>query len=225
MADNTTLNTMSGGDVIADEDIGGVKFQKISAGWGPAGTWNKTDIASGKPFPVQNRGSDGTDRSINAYTAAVTLTRTADTNAYTAGDVMGAATGSTAALNFASMGPSGGIVEIVSASLEIDKTAIPSGMTSFRAYLFNVTPPSAFGDNAAWTGIPSGDRASFLGYIDFGTPIALGTSPATLYVRQDNIGTRIKLSGTSIFAYLITNGAYTPASADVHVLTLHTQAP
>lgn len=29
MADNTTLNTMTGGDIIADEDVAGVKFQKI----------------------------------------------------------------------------------------------------------------------------------------------------------------------------------------------------
>lgn len=219
MADNTTLPGT--GDVIADEDISSVKYQKVIVGWGPAGTYNKADSASGKPLPIQIRGSDGTDRSLNAFTAAVTLTRTADTNAYVANDVLGAATGSTAALTFASMGPSGAVVEIVSASLEIDSTAVISGQTSYRLYLYNVTPPSATGDNGAWD-LPSGDRASFLGYVDLGTPVDLGS---TLYVRQDNIGTRIKLSGTSIFAYLVTNGAYTPASATVHVITLHTQAP
>ena len=43
-----------------------------------------------------------------AYGAAVTLARTADTNAYLANDVVGAAPGSTAALTFANMGPTGG---------------------------------------------------------------------------------------------------------------------
>lgn len=317
MTDNTILPGT--GDVIADEDIGGVKYQKVISGWGAAGAFQKTDIASGKPFPMQLRGSDGTDRSnllpvsiaagataiakaedvasadadvgvpamavrkaspantsgtdgdyemlqmsagrvwtntllgdgTNAvavkaastaavagdpslvvalspntalpsrgYSAAVALTRTADTNAYAANDVLGAATGSTAALTFASMGPSGADVMITSAALEIDASAVISGETSYRLYLYNVTPPSALGDNVAWD-LPSGDRASFLGYVDLGTPVDLGS---TLYVQTDNINTQIKLSGTSIFAYLVTIGAYTPTSARVHKITLHTVA-
>jgi hypothetical protein len=150
--------------------------------------------------------------------AAVTLTRTADTNAYAANDVIGAATGSTAALTFANMGPSGGEVTLTSVSLEIDASAVIAGETSYRLYLYNVTPPSALGDNAAFD-LPSGDRASFLGYVDLGTPIDLGS---TLYVQADNIGKQIKLSGTSLFGYLVTIGAYTPTSARVHIITLHT---
>jgi hypothetical protein len=153
----------------------------------------------------------------SAYSAAVTLTRTADTNAYLAGDVIGAATGSTAALTFASMGPSAGRIEIESVQLEIDLASVPAGMTSFRLYLYNVTPPSALGDNAAFD-LPSGDRASFLGYVDLGTPVDLGS---TLYIESHNIGKRLKLAGTSVFAYLVTNAGYTPSSGDVFVITLH----
>lgn len=221
MADNTTLNTMSGGDVIATDDIGGVKYQIVKGAWGPLDTANLVDTASGKPFPVQNRGSDGTDRSLNAYTATTTFT--CGTTAYAANDCVGAASAN-AALDLGVAGPNAGIVEIVSASLEIDAAAIISGETSYRLYIYNATPPSAINDSSPWTGIPSGDRASFLGYIDLGTVVALGTSPATLYVRQDNIGTRVKLSGTHLFGYLVTNGAYTP-TARVFLITLHTQAP
>ncbi len=153
----------------------------------------------------------------NSYSAAVTLTRTADTNAYAANDVIGAATGSTAALTFATMGPSAGRVVITSVALEIDITAVISGMTSYRLYLYNVTPPSALGDNVAFD-LPAGDRASYLGYVDLGTPVDLGS---TLYVELNGINKQIKLAGTSIFAYLVTIGTYTPGSADVHVITLH----
>ena len=55
---------------------------------------------------------------------AVTLTRTADTNAYAANDVIGAATGSTAALEFAKMGQPNSVIQITSCSLEIDATAL-----------------------------------------------------------------------------------------------------
>lgn len=154
------------------------------------------------------------------YSAAVTLTRTADTAAYAANDVVGAATGSTAALTFASMGPNAGRIMLTSISLEIDATALISGEASYRLYLYNVTPPSALGDNAAFD-LPSGDRASFLGYVDLGTPVDLGS---TLYVQTDTVNKQIKLAGTSIFAYLVTIGAYTPTSARVHVITLHAAA-
>ena len=161
--------------------------------------------------------TDSVTVKANSYSAAVTLTRTSDTNAYTANDVVGAATGSTAALTFATMGPSAGRVMLTSCALEIDLAAIISGMTSFRLYLYNVTPPSALGDNAAFD-LPSGDRASYLGYVDLGSPVDLGS---TLYVEFNGINKQIKLAGTSIFAYLVTIGAYTPSSGDVFVITLH----
>lgn len=157
----------------------------------------------------------------SGYSAAVTLTRTADTNAYTANDVIGAATGSTAALTFSNMGPSGKEIIITSVQLEVDVASLPAGAANYRLYLYNVTPPSALGDNAAFD-LPSGDRASYLGYVDLGTPVDLGS---TLYVETANINKQVKLSGTSLFAYLVTIGAYTPTSAAVKVITLHAVAP
>ena len=60
MADNVTLpgNT----EVIGADDIGaGVKIQRAKVTWGPDGTANDADVATGKPLPVQLRGSDGAD--------------------------------------------------------------------------------------------------------------------------------------------------------------------
>lgn len=51
MVDNTTLNTGSGGDVMASDDIAGVKFQRIKLIHGGDGT-NAGDVSTTNPFPV-----------------------------------------------------------------------------------------------------------------------------------------------------------------------------
>lgn len=148
---------------------------------------------------------------------AVSFQRPNDTASYIANDVVGAATGSTAALTFAGMSTAAGQIMITSSQLEIDLSAVTSGMTSFRLYLYNVTPPSAYGDNAAWD-LPSGDRASFLGYVDLGTPVDLGS---TLYVEVNGINKQLTLASTSLFGYLVTNGAYAGAAQTTYKITLH----
>lgn len=159
-------------------------------------------------------------------TARLVITRPANATPYTANDVLGA---SAAALTFPSMAPltfagnANPQVLITGAQLEIDVAAVPAGMTSFRLYLYNVTPPSALADNAAWD-LPSGDRASFLGYIDVGTPVDLGS---TLYVETNGINKQLVIPAatTSLFGYLVTNGGFTPAgNSEVYVLTLHALA-
>jgi len=157
---------------------------------------------------------------VSGYTASVSITRTADTNGYAVNDVVGAATGSSAAVEFSTMGPSGANIMITSAELEVDASAVISGETSYRLYLYSATPASALGDNAAWD-LPSGDRSSFLGYVDLGAPIDLGS---TLYVQTDGINKQIKLSGTSLFGYLVTIGTYTPTASRAYKVTLHTVA-
>jgi hypothetical protein len=152
------------------------------------------------------------------YTSPVTLTRTADTNAYLAGDDIGAATGSTAALTFANIGPSGGgEVFITTVKLVVNISAIPSGMTSFVLYLYSATPPSALGDNAPFN-LPSGDRATYLQPVNLGSPVDLGD---TLAVVTSQVNQQITIpSGGSLYGYLVTTGAFTPASATVFTITL-----
>lgn len=50
MADNTTIAAMSGGDVIATDDIGGVKHQRVKIGHGADGSY--ADASSAAPLPV-----------------------------------------------------------------------------------------------------------------------------------------------------------------------------
>lgn len=63
MADNFNATAGDGTVIGAADDIGGVKYPRVKATWGADGTANDTDVATGKPMPVQLRGSDGTDRS------------------------------------------------------------------------------------------------------------------------------------------------------------------
>ncbi len=178
-------------------------------------TWDRArgDITNGLDVDVTRVASKG-------YASAVTITRTADANAYAANDILGPAVGSTAGITFANMGPGAGEILITSAIFERDATALISGETSYSLHLYNVTPPSALGDNVAFD-LPSGDRASYLGSINLGTPVDLGS---TLYVATDGINKQITLASANLFGYLVTVGAYTPASAAVHVITLHSVA-
>lgn len=155
------------------------------------------------------------------HSSAVSLTRTADTAVYNAGDVIGinnAGSPGAAALTFLGLGHlDGGEVMIVGSTLRIDTNSVPTGMTSFLLALYSVTPPSALVDNNAHD-IPSGDRASFLGFVDLGTPVDRGS---TLYVNSagQNVPITVPVGG-SVFAYLITVGGYTPASGTVFTITL-----
>lgn len=148
-----------------------------------------------------------------AYKSQVTITRPANVTAYTAGDVVGGA------ITFEGAGPTGGNGLITAADLRIDVTAIPAGMTSFRLHLYSLTPPSALADNAVWD-LPAGDRASYLGYIDLGSPADVGS---TLFVQVDQVNKPVRLgSSQNLFGYLVTNGGFTPAAnSEVYSATLH----
>jgi hypothetical protein len=60
MVDNSSLPVASGNETFANDDIGGVKYPRPKINWGPDGTANDVDVASGKPLPTQVRHSDGT---------------------------------------------------------------------------------------------------------------------------------------------------------------------
>lgn len=201
---DSTLPTLPDGkDAQLQVDING---RLITTGGGTAGS-PSGGVLSVQGFP---------------FTSSVSFGRTADTAAYLANDVIGinaAGSPGAAALTFADIGPSGGgSVFITTARFEIDITAVISGMANFRLYFYSVTPPSALVDNNPFD-LPSGDRTAFRGYIDLGTPVDLGS---TLYVETTQINKQIVVpSGGSLFAYLVTNGAYTPASGSVFKIVLH----
>ncbi|RST30154.1 hypothetical protein HMF7854_04425 [Sphingomonas ginkgonis] len=53
MADNTTLNSGAGGDVIATDDIGGIKHQRVKVEFGVDG--QASDVANSNPLPTFDR--------------------------------------------------------------------------------------------------------------------------------------------------------------------------
>lgn len=150
----------------------------------------------------------------------IDLTRTADTNAYAAGDVIGSSTSSGGAvLTLTNIGSHGGPsqVMITTSKFAINLSSVISGMSNFRLHFYSSSPGSALADNAAWD-LPSGDRSAYMGYIDLGTPVDLGS---TLYVQTTSQNFQMyEPAGGTIYAYLQTIGAYTPSSADVFKITL-----
>lgn len=152
--------------------------------------------------------------------ASVTQTRPTNTTGLTAGDLVGTGSGASAAaaaMDFNLGAVSASSIQINSVSLERDVTALISGETSYNLHLYSVTPPSALLDNDPFD-LPVGDRASYLGVINLGTPVDWGS---TLYIEQNSIGKVLRLAGTHIFGYLQTVGAYTPASGQVHKVTIN----
>jgi hypothetical protein len=61
MVDNVAVTAGSGTTIAADDVGAGVLHQRVKVTWGPDGTGNDADVASGKPLPVQLRGSAGGD--------------------------------------------------------------------------------------------------------------------------------------------------------------------
>lgn len=149
------------------------------------------------------------------YEVSTTVTRPANTTQYTAGDVVGGV------ITFTNIGPAGKMVYLIRAILEVYIAAIPSGMTSFRLYLFSETPPSALADNAVWS-MSAADRAVYAKtYIDLGSPAVTG---GILQVSADDITKSVQLAdgSTDLYGYLVTNSTYTPAAgSEVYVPTLH----
>ena len=166
---------------------------------------------AGGDIGLQRR-SDGSYASLvagGAYRTTATITRPSNTTAYTAGDVVGD-TGGSAIISLTAAGPAAGFLLIQSVSLVFSDSTVPSGMGAFRVHMYSATP-TAIADNAAFD-LLSGDRATYVGFIDLPTPQDLGSS---LYTQADYPGRLVKLgaASTTLFAELETRGAYTPVSA------------
>jgi hypothetical protein len=163
---------------------------------------------AGNPIPVADAGGSLTVDG-KAYRTTATITRPSNTTGYTAGDVVGD-TGGSAIISLTAAGPTAGFVIIQSISLVFSDSTVPSGMGAFRLHLYSASP-TAIADNAAFD-LVSGERDTYMGFIDLPTPADLGSS---LYTQTDYPGRLIKLAAasTTLFAELETRGAYTPVSA------------
>lgn len=161
---------------------------------------NGLPVSSTNPIPV---GTAPGGSLTAGYFASATFTPAAA--AYSANDVISVAQTFTWTDLAGNVFP-GGLMVILTASLLISETALQSGETSYNLQKYNITPPSAHADNAAWD-LPSGDRASYQGAISLGTPVDLG---ASLYVKTTGINEPIVVPATGLtFGELITVGGAT----------------
>lgn len=143
--------------------------------------------------------------SFPTYSAAANFTPAA--TSHTAGDAVGVAA------EFALAAPAGSLLRIVSASMLV--AGGTNETSTWRLYLFSVTPPSALADDAPFL-LASGDRASFLGYFDFAQLVDVGD---TLFI-EATPNKVIRLTGTSVFGYLVNLTTVTTA-AIARTVTVH----
>ena len=144
-----------------------------------------------------------------AFLFTSTIQRAANVTAYTANDVYGAAF----ELVSATAPIAGQWIIITDIEIIFNFVALPVGMAGFQLYTYGVTPPSAVSDNGAFS-LPSGDRASII----FPKGISLGNAElarggGSVVMQANNINVAAKLTGVSLFAYLVTIGAFPPAAA------------
>ena len=142
------------------------------------------------------------------YESTATITRAANTTAYTANDVYGGV------FELTNIGPSGGFV-LNSLDIIFNITALPSGMGAFAVYLFNATPPSAITDNLPYS-LSSGDRDSIrtLNGLSLTASLAARGNGGSVVAEALDINRLFKLAtgSTSLWGYLATLSAFTPAA-------------
>lgn len=149
------------------------------------------------------------------------MTRPSDTNAYTAGDVVGDSTTTITLLAFANFARvNNGSGYIVGARLVTDKKSITPRI---RVHLFKVTNPTLGGDNAAWQDRYA-DDANVLGYFDLPAMQTGTDSTNSTQSWTQDLTLRIPYicaSATrSIYAALEALDAFTPANGQKFLLTL-----
>jgi len=152
--------------------------------------------------------------STNGFSASASFTPAAAS--HTNGDSVGVAAEFVLKNHLNAPPMSGAHIRITGATLLIAGGTIET--TAWRVHLFSVTPPSALADDAAFV-LASGDRASYLGYIDIPQVLDLGD---TLFVEATNPNKQIKLAGTSVFGYLVNGTTLTPAAV-AHTVTIQAE--
>jgi hypothetical protein len=197
----SALATESGGNLAA---VAGAAGTTADTAW--SGSGNATLIAALKALWTDLRGTP--------VLVAASLTRSANTTAYSANQVLTAAAGGSVAIaGCARAAGKGGWIE----SIEIEDGNNAATPIQPILFLFNAAPTS-LADNAALA-LTTSDTAKFVCAIplfeSYLVNAAAGASGLRKYVvRGLNIPFTIP-SGTSLYAYVVNGGAYTPVSGEV----------
>jgi len=202
MADNTTLNAGTGGDVIGSDDISSVKYQRVKIIHGVDGT-NDGDSAKTNPFPVLPL---GLPKSIK-----VDVTRPADVAAYAAADCISDSTSAPTSGGFTITGAgraSGGsciITDVCIASSNDPATRLAGEIFIFDTSVTNVN------DNAAFV-VSDTEIKTCVAVI----PFSLFDAGNNGLCHVSGLNILATCSGTANLRFLLrARNAYTPASAEV----------
>lgn len=152
----------------------------------------------------------------------------ASLGAYTAGDVVGAddccvTNAITWDFELAGIIREGGSAWLVGARLfnETENQAV-----QYDLLFFNATPTGDLRDNAANDNPLKGDKAKYLGKIEFPSSVAKGASVATTTQATPSTLGRLPMpikcaaGDTKLYGVLVTNTAYTQTATDVIRITL-----
>ena len=136
-----------------------------------------------------------------------TISRAANVTPYSDNDVYGSA------FELNDVGHAGGFVVLTGVRIIFNLSVLPVGMRGFVLFLYTAMPPSSVADNGAFS-IPAIDRSSLITPIgiDLGSA-TLGLGGGTVVLDASDINRELKLAAgsTSLFGYLVTRSAFTPA--------------
>lgn len=103
MSDNVAITAGSGTTIAADDVGAGVLVQRVKATWGPDGTANDADVATGKPLPTQLRSPTGVDLTGSAGTASAAVLTVQGIASGTPQPISGTVTANAGTGNFATV--------------------------------------------------------------------------------------------------------------------------
>ena len=148
-----------------------------------------------------------------------TITRPADTTAYTSGDLIANSTTAGSVTPFTFYIPEGRGLKVWRAKLDRSNTSVTNA--SFRLHLYKDSPTCANGDNGAW----STTRSGYINSIDI-----VGTSPAFtdtasasgVWVNNSVFAPLMVVTDVDqiVYGLLEARAAYTPASGETFSVTL-----
>ncbi|KKK73145.1 hypothetical protein LCGC14_2896780 [marine sediment metagenome] len=155
--------------------------------------------------------------SIGGYTVPIqaTLTRPADTDAYTALDCIADKTSGASAIEFANAGrKTGGTGYITGLRFETDQAA---NVSEYNLHIFREAPGTVIQDNAVWNAVTA-DKAIRVGTINIPAIAKVGASGTSALKEITGLKLPYKCTATSLFAQLETVTGFTPASAQAFLI-------
>jgi hypothetical protein len=140
-----------------------------------------------------------------AWVSTATITRAANTTIYTASapnfDVYGGL------FELQNIGVAGEGIFLSYFEISLDLSAVPQGMTSFAVHLYP-TAPTTIADNSIWT-IGSDP---VLDPVGFNVSMSLSKGGGKVVGVIKDLNQLFILTSSSLWGYLVTNGAVTPAA-------------